>query len=88
MPLVSNPMLTRVSRQHKLFSATLIVAIVTIIATALALACSGVYWATYESDEVSVERQVRAAHEAMESTIDELALQQETVALGTTPRSN
>lgn len=48
---------------------------------ALSLAAVGVYWATHESDAVSVERQARTAQHAMESSVDELALQQETVAI-------
>ena len=51
------------------------------IAAAFVLALAGVYWATHESDAVSVDRQTRSARLAMEASVDELALQQETVAI-------
>ena len=56
-------------------------AIAAMIAASFVLAFVGVYWATHESDAVSVERQARSARQAMEASIDELALQQETVAV-------
>ena len=51
------------------------------IATAVVLAAVGVTSATQKSDEVSVERQVRSARHAIDTSIDELALQQEAVAI-------
>ena len=60
---------------------TIIVAIAATIFAALLLAGIGVFWATHESDEVSVERQARSARHAMETSVDELALQQQTVAV-------
>ena len=63
------------------FSLTIAMAIGAMIIASLVLACAGVYWATHESDAVSVERQVRSAQHAMELSVDELALQQETVAI-------
>ena len=51
------------------------------IAAAVVLAAVGVASATHESDLVSVERQARSAHHAIETSIDELALQQEAVAI-------
>ena len=56
-------------------------AIAAMIAASFILAFVGVYWATHESDAVSVERQARSARHAMEASVDELALQQETVAV-------
>ena len=56
-------------------------AIAAMIAASFVLAFVGVYWATHESDAVSVERQARSARHAMEASVDELALQQETVAI-------
>lgn len=56
----------------------------TILAVVLAtvlLAVGGALWAAHESDVVSVERQAQLAEHAMESSVDELALQQETVAV-------
>lgn len=56
----------------------------TILAVVLAtvmLAIGGALWAAHESDVVSVERQAQLASHAMESSVDELALQQETVAV-------
>ncbi|HVL79700.1 MAG TPA: EAL domain-containing protein [Sphingomicrobium sp.] len=42
---------------------------------------AGLYWSTLRSDEISVERQSRVAHHSIELALDELALQQETVAI-------
>jgi diguanylate cyclase (GGDEF)-like protein len=56
-------------------------AIVVMVVVALIMACAGVYVTTHESDEISVERQARSAQHAMELSVDELALQQETVAI-------
>ena len=63
------------------FSVTISIAIGAMIIVSLFLASAGVYWATHESDAVSVERQTRSARHAMELSVDELALQQETVAI-------
>ena len=73
----SNPM----SGHRNVFSVTIIIAIGATILAALFLAGAGVYWATHESDLVSVERQARSARHAMEASVDELALQHETVAV-------
>lgn len=51
------------------------------VIVALILAAVGVYAATHESDAASVERQARSARHAMEASVDELALQQETVSI-------
>lgn len=56
-------------------------AIVAMVVVSLIMACAGVYVTTHESDKVSVERQVRSARHSMELSVDELALQQETVAI-------
>lgn len=60
---------------------TISVAIGAMVFVSMFLASAGVYWATRESDTVSVERQARSAQHAMEASVDELALQQETVAI-------
>ncbi|MEO7815121.1 MAG: bifunctional diguanylate cyclase/phosphodiesterase [Sphingomicrobium sp.] len=62
-------------------SVTIAIAIGAMVLVSLILASAGVFWATRESDTVSVERQARSARHAMEASIDELALQQETVAI-------
>ncbi len=62
-------------------SATVVRITCAMVAAAIVLAVAGVSSAIYESDEVSVERQSRAVHHAIETSIDELALQQETVAI-------
>jgi len=67
--------------QRRNFSVMIAISIGAMIVTALFLASAGVYWATHESDEVSVERQARSAEHSMEASVDELALQQETVAI-------
>lgn len=73
--------LAQASGHRNVFSGTIITAIAATIFAALVLACTGVYWATHESDEVSVERQARSARHVMEASVDELALQQQTVAV-------
>ena len=55
-------------------------AVVMLVAVAL-VAVSGLYWSTRQSDQVSVERQVRVARHSIDIALDELALQQETVAV-------
>lgn len=52
-----------------------------IIFSAVVLSAIGIASATHESDAVSVERQARTAQHAIDTSIDELALQQETVAI-------
>ena len=69
------------SGQRRNFSVTVMFAIGAMIIAALIVAFAGIYWATHESDAVSVERQARSAQHAMEASVDELALQQETVAI-------
>ena len=51
------------------------------VIAAVAMAFAALYSATHESDSVSVDRQARAARHAIDISIDELALQQETVAV-------
>ena len=67
--------------QRRDFSLTIGMAIGAMVVVSLFLACAAVYWATHESDAVSVERQARSAQHAMELSVDELALQQETVSI-------
>src|SRR3954453_23174125 len=55
-------------------------AFVMLIAVAL-VSIAGLYWSTRQSDEVSVERQVRVARHSVNIALDELAQQQETVAV-------
>lgn len=69
------------ARPRRNFAAIITVAFATMVIAALLLAGVGILWASHESDTVSVERQARSAHHAMESSVDELALQQETVAV-------
>src|SRR3990170_3730220 len=73
--------LTRDPGEGRSFSVTILIAIGAMVVVSLFLAGAGVYWATHESDAVSVERQARSAQHAMENSVDELALQQETVAI-------
>src|SRR3954471_13439645 len=42
---------------------------------------AGLFWSTRQSDRISIERQVRVAHHSIDIALDELALQQETVAV-------
>lgn len=69
------------SERRREFSVTIMFAIAAMIVAALVVASAGVYWATHESDAVSVERQARSTLHAMEASVDELAIQQETVAV-------
>lgn len=62
-------------------SVTIAVAIGAMVFVSFVLASAGVFWAARQSDTVSVERQARSARHAMEVSVDELALQQETVAI-------
>ncbi|HEY6048260.1 MAG TPA: bifunctional diguanylate cyclase/phosphodiesterase [Sphingomicrobium sp.] len=52
-----------------------------VLITVAVVAITGLYWSTRQSDAVSVERQVRVARHSIDITLDELALQQETVAV-------
>ena len=55
-------------------------AFVMLIAVAF-VSIAGLYWSTRQSDEVSVERQVRVTRHSVDIALDELAQQQETVAV-------
>lgn len=68
-------------RIEKTGSAGVVLTTAAMIAAAVVLSIVGVASATHESDVVSVERQARSAHHAIETSIDELALQQEAVAI-------
>lgn len=62
-------------------SATVVWTTCAMVAAAFALAVIGIISSIHESDAVSVERQYRSAQHAIETSIDELALQQEAVAI-------
>jgi diguanylate cyclase (GGDEF)-like protein len=55
-------------------------AMVMLIAVAL-VSVAGLYWSTRQSDTVSVERQLRVTRHSINIALDELAQQQETVAV-------
>src|SRR5438309_6255803 len=55
-------------------------ALAMLIAVAL-VSIAGLYWTTRQSDEVSVERQIRVTRHSINIALDELAQQQETVAV-------
>jgi diguanylate cyclase (GGDEF)-like protein len=63
------------------FSAAIAAGIAAIVVGTILLTIAALYSAAEQSDAVSVERQARAARHAIEMSIDELALQQETVAV-------
>src|SRR5687767_1678154 len=73
--------LSLVGDQDRRFSAMIAKTIAGMVLAALLTSFSGLYWAARESDTVSAERQTRTVHHAIETSIDELALQQETVAI-------
>jgi hypothetical protein len=52
---------------------------------AVILAGCGLYWATTRSGAVSIERQIRETRHALSNSIDELAVQQEVVAVWEDP---
>jgi len=58
-------------------SSGVLIPVVAVTLTAVLLAAFGLYWATTRSDAVSIERQIRATHLALSSSLDELAAQQE-----------
>jgi diguanylate cyclase (GGDEF)-like protein len=68
------------SQRHG-FSSLIVKCLSAMVIAGVALAFSALYSATRESDLVSVERQARTARHAIDISIDELALQQETVAI-------
>jgi diguanylate cyclase (GGDEF)-like protein len=68
-------------RQAKTFSSTITIAIIAMIVVSSILTCAGIYVTTQQGDEISAERQARSARHAMDISVDELALQQETVAI-------
>ncbi|MEO7635245.1 MAG: CHASE4 domain-containing protein [Sphingomicrobium sp.] len=65
------------NRLFREFSRTGLAILVAVIATVL----GGLFWATQRSDDISVQRQVRIAEHAIEVALDDIALQQETVAV-------
>lgn len=68
------------SQRHG-FSSIIVRSISAMVVAAVAMAFAALYSATHESDSVSVDRQGRAARHAIDISIDELALQQETVSI-------
>src|SRR3954454_7711968 len=76
----TSPMLPGSRAPSRLSSQLSRTAVAMLIAVAM-VAVSGLYWSTRQSDQVSVERQVRVARHSIDIALDELALQQETVAV-------
>lgn len=52
-----------------------------LVVAAVILSFVGLYWATREGDRAMVERQTLLAKQALESSVDDVALQQESVAV-------
>jgi diguanylate cyclase (GGDEF)-like protein len=67
------------------FKSRVLLPVFAVTVTAVLLSAFGLYWATTRSDAVSVERQIRATQLALSSTLDELAAQQEVVAVWEDP---
>jgi diguanylate cyclase (GGDEF)-like protein len=59
--------------------------VIAVTLAAVLLATFGLYWATTRSDAVSVERQIRETRHAINNSIDEMAVQQEVVAVWEDP---
>lgn len=71
----------RSQTDSRAFSGTIVATMAGMVAAAIIAAGIGLYLAANGSDAISVERQARSAQHAMNLSIDELALQQETVAI-------
>jgi diguanylate cyclase (GGDEF)-like protein len=67
------------------FRSGVLIPVVVVTLTAVLLSAFGLYWATTRSDAVSIDRQIRATHLALSSSLDELAVQQEVVAVWEDP---
>jgi diguanylate cyclase (GGDEF)-like protein len=81
MPGKGAPLISSTDRQPRRLSRQLSrLSLLVLLGVAL-IAVLGLYWSTRQSDEVSVERQVRVARHSINVALDELALQQETVAV-------
>lgn len=76
-----NLQLFRANSHHRALKATINLSIAAMAIISLTLASVGFYGATRESDAVSAERQARTALHSMQASVDDLALQQETVAI-------
>ena len=63
------------------FSGKVMTTVAVMVAAALIAAGLGLYLAARGSDDLSAERQARSARHSLELSVDELALQQETVAV-------
>ncbi len=63
------------------FSTRILLPVVLVTAASIALAGFSLFWALRQSDEVSVARQLRTAERNIQALIDELAQQQEMVAV-------
>ena len=68
-------------RQRNQLSNQLSRAALLIFAVVVLITLAGLSWASRQSDEISVDRQATVARHSLEIALDELALQQETVAI-------
>ena len=78
---MGNFLISPADRQPRRLSRQLSRLSVSILLIVALIALFGLYWSTRQSDAVSVERQVRVARHSISVALDELALQQETVAV-------
>jgi sensor domain CHASE-containing protein len=74
--------LSKGSSQHRKrgFSRRALLPISIVAIGAALLAVGALFWAVHHSDRLSVERQIRTTRHAIESSVGELARQQQTVA--------
>src|SRR4051812_7745313 len=77
----ANPLLATSNDRRRKLSNQLSHAALVILAAFALVSLFGLRWSTQWSDQVSVERQARVADHSIEVALDELALQQETVAI-------
>lgn len=59
--------------------------VVVVTVASVILAGSGLYWTSVRSDAVSIDRQIRETRHALSSSVDEVAVQQEVVAVWEDP---
>jgi sensor domain CHASE-containing protein len=72
-------------RLAKSFTSRVLVPVVAVTLSTVLLAALGLHWTAARSDAISIERQVREARQAISSSLDDLALNQETIAVWDDP---
>src|SRR5262245_15452664 len=63
------------------FGSRILLPVLVATAVAIVLAAAGLYQATARSDAIAVERQLRETQQAISTSLDELAINQQSVAI-------